>query len=1013
MAAFARFLRDNEGETEEIQNANLQVVFVELIHETLPWNHLPQTVFGECNNPRNGGKWNEFMADLPPVALMNNGQVMVYHKIVNAIRFAYMPNGGFFPDLQEMILDRVADTVYPSIWDIYLRSAPSSTGSVDRLWYQHLCMLIYVISNGLYCFEHECPDLFGLMGMVLQQLQPDIVMRTFQSHFLSLRAVWDRFASIVLSDNNWYHFDKRFEDYKVNFIENVLTLFLSLHPEWIAGSENRLLCLASSIGTSTLVRKLLARGARATYYVPVYGLTAITAATAAGITDCVKPLVDTCDVNATIIEVLPNNLVTRGILRESRDHPPESQIMTSQFIAFLEYFKYDFQSSNLSNNESYAKSLRINLEYGANVDAPYPPELCGLSDAYSQSDIRLDWHLTCVDMSFYLGHPMFTDMQAHSRAFNDANLLTRQDVCTALISGKAMLDDYLHSRTMYSAMEKQNFLEILLLEQFFVRRRYRAANLDKMGANIARSLLDYGVRIIFFHSVAGSSSLLYSIWARSVDEYGLSADLYAILGWLSQERLPITSDFLESLVEENGVGLLQMVTEHKIICREEISSVGAEALVTAARFENYESVSWLLSMGVDINTGLQINPEKCRHEKKTILAACLNAYTSDDWNFVAMCQHLVNCGAKLRYESSDKTCYRLLENVFSSAFCRVNINETCLLRLVRFFLDQPTELNTITPSEWGDLMYSILFYHFVEGHGWQNTRMQLFEPLVQRWFATGDDSVVLPTAIWAGCSEDMIQTLIDAETDVNQHGILGTPIFAAISVYNFDLAHQLLGLGTNPSDVPRYGRMCAFTKACALRVSSACEKRKKMEFLQVLVQNGAEVNGGYPVSEVSVNPFLRRPLHICAKRGDLDTASFLLQRGADPNLVILEFKSGLKWTPVTALDLAASNGRLDLTQLLLKAGALSVDPGSTGYDGAIREATERSHIAVTELIHQHIALTKVLFTQKPELEIQHLAQINRVMVASKDAFCYLKNVIEAQHEGGLKSEHMTFVTRSF
>jgi ankyrin repeat protein len=81
-----------------------------------------------------------------------------------------------------------------------------------------------------------------------------------------------------------------------------------------------------------------------------------------------------------------------------------------------------------------------------------------------------------------------------------------------------------------------------------------------------------------------------------------------------------------------------------------------------------------------------------------------------------------------------------------------------------------------------------------------------------------------------------------------------------------------------------------------------------LEAAELLLQHDA------PVDQESVGT---TALHWCAARGALDLASFLIERGADPEAV------GYKWSRdgETPLQLAVANGEAEMAALLKEAGA--------------------------------------------------------------------------------------------
>lgn len=94
-------------------------------------------------------------------------------------------------------------------------------------------------------------------------------------------------------------------------------------------------------------------------------------------------------------------------------------------------------------------------------------------------------------------------------------------------------------------------------------------------------------------------------------------------------------------------------------------------------------------------------------------------------------------------------------------------------------------------------------------------------------------------------------------------------------------------------------------------------------------------------------------LEVAAFSGDLEVVVMLLDHGAILNRPPVDAADGRE-DKYSALDFAAWAGRLDVVQLLLSAGAVSRDPGMTGYDRAIALAEGNGSFAVASLIRNHV-----------------------------------------------------------
>ncbi|KAI1127056.1 ankyrin repeat-containing domain protein [Nemania abortiva] len=210
---------------------------------------------------------------------------------------------------------------------------------------------------------------------------------------------------------------------------------------------------------------------------------------------------------------------------------------------------------------------------------------------------------------------------------------------------------------------------------------------------------------------------------------------------------------------------------------------------------------------------------------------------------------------------------------------------------------------------------------------------------------------ILSRLIEYHADDSLICRVIDVTKDVNEGGNLPNALCEAIRQGRWSIAEKLLERGATP-DHP-------VDRLCRPPLESACMSASvPIEFIVSLIQRGARIDTIPDHTGVLSydTPFKGRtgisswytPLSGAASSGKLNVASLLLQYGADVNA----FRRSDRASERTALDVAASNGRLDMVQLLRDMGGLSADRGITGVDGAIRYATEMGHYGVAEFLRQ-------------------------------------------------------------
>lgn len=126
------------------------------------------------------------------------------------------------------------------------------------------------------------------------------------------------------------------------------------------------------------------------------------------------------------------------------------------------------------------------------------------------------------------------------------------------------------------------------------------------------------------------------------------------------------------------------------------------------------------------------------------------------------------------------------------------------------------------------------------------------------------------------------------------------PIYEAVKLRKTDVVAALLECGADPlrpvisKSLGTYGSS----------LMSLAVRSRDPRMVELLLEHGG------PVTQTGA-------LHTAAAFGDLDTMRILMQRGADKNEVLSEWKS---WTP---LHFAASDGQADAMKLLEQSGARS------------------------------------------------------------------------------------------
>jgi len=191
------------------------------------------------------------------------------------------------------------------------------------------------------------------------------------------------------------------------------------------------------------------------------------------------------------------------------------------------------------------------------------------------------------------------------------------------------------------------------------------------------------------------------------------------------------------------------------------------------------------------------------------------------------------------------------------------------------------------------------------------------------------------------------------------------PHFAAwLWVYNEDYRHSMPPtppmFPQKPDAVPLYyAALLGLRDLAAHLLAEHPEDADAKGGSEVTPLHGSVMNGHFDVSSLLIEhlqnpdirgrhlqtPLLRMLMLGRAQRGDLEIGTHLLDCGADVNA-----QDDTGWTP---LYLAAGNGRLDFTQMLLEHGAAINARTTLVGEVPLHNASSRGHVDVVRLLLEH------------------------------------------------------------
>ncbi|KAI2627759.1 hypothetical protein GGR54DRAFT_590352 [Hypoxylon sp. NC1633] len=795
--------------------------------------------------------------------------------------------------------------------------------------------IYYYLSRVIYSASNKSAE-FSEIDILLNRVPRSILLALFQSGIPTARATWEYVI----------HWTGR-QGCRESFIF-LINAGLQ-HPGWVFKRGSLYLAVAAAMGELQTVRLLLKAGVRTDRGLHGHlGDSAILQAAATGSIDCVEMLLGKCDVNRVVFRSINGGKMTifgkflsslaAGFFlsNTTRAHayPPES---------FKKLRSGIYRVELTLDNELHSRALDLLLQAGADVNQlwkEYDPN-SALSRFY-RSVVPKDWRPTLLEQSYYWNKELYARLIPYNT--RSTKRMIRSDICLSAKQGGQILREHLLPQPTKPGFDQRKFLEVVLVEQFLTK---------DMDFEVIRGLNEYGVDPTLPSLPLDRNHLLYCLVVRS-RTHGYDEDFATILTLLLGFGMVIDSEILEAAVDDEGVEVLEALSQQGADVRKH----GVLALCTAARLNNYNAVSWLLREGVNINaTANMIFPVDysfqpaetltTKPEPWSVLAISCNTGLLPTWGrhyindrrptrtaSCDMLQYLISCGAVVKNVLIDPDpldfLYRLL---LTSGY------DTALLDKIQFFLDLQYDCQGLLA--FGACLLDACLNSRLHYERDIKQRMAVFELLVERG-APIRESHVLPSLICYGGRRELIFELlrfginVDAYTTEFPFFSL-TPIEAAARRGDKGLLIQLMQKGASISG-PRSGGKSVLEYACDWRPQSAKKKADKLDLVQFLIENGAEINPPYLDN--------RTPLQRATALGDMELVILLVHHGAKPNLPFMEKR-------YSELDLAAFHGKIDVAKFLLNIGALSTNRGDTGYDGAIRLAKVVGHFAVADLILQH------------------------------------------------------------
>ncbi|KAI0867791.1 ankyrin repeat-containing domain protein [Hypoxylon argillaceum] len=553
---------------------------------------------------------------------------------------------------------------------------------------------------------------------------------------------------------------------------------------------------------------------------------------------------------------------------------------------------------------------------------------------------------TGLDYIYFKNLELYTRLVGRSTQFQTA--VTRSGAHHSAKEGLDSLRAYLLSRLSHTPAEQDEFMEILLIEEFL-----RSENdEDWVDFNALNTLFDYSLNLQRFRWKLSTSDMLHYI-VKVAREQGMHPTVYHIVKTLIHKGAVIGAGAIYESVELQGSALLQLLLSYGA----DFKNQGAMAICEAMRLNNHEAVDRLLEGGANINATFKASGSEredtiliyAHWPNWLILGTERNSHRRrKPWTITTimkceMLKHLISRNIALRRSPADSDPRHLLCSIITSGLNRGSFMDTfdkirVILDAEPLELDQPRVapcvLEACFPGAWSfdksTLAQQLSLLHYLMGRG-----------------ISAKHSGVLALLIRNRAPEDEIQRLLNSGVDINAYSggrIQGTALQAAAYVGSLDWARVLVQRG---ADVNRPAKgscgRTALQAACSFTLSQEGDSSKS-HLIKFLIANGADVNAP-PAAVMGVTAF-----QAAAWSGDFEHDLLLLDHGADINAPPSE-ECGC-----CALDGSVAGGQIDMVKFLLNLGAVSYDRRESGYRGAILHADQSKSAAsqkIADMIRKH------------------------------------------------------------
>jgi len=429
---------------------------------------------------------------------------------------------------------------------------------------------------------------------------------------------------------------------------------------------------------------------------------------------------------------------------------------------------------------------------------------------------------------------------------------------------------------------------------------------------------------LFLNNIIFKNDLIISFILYGKNKFQISNDALNSIIKTENEKILINLNTIDTIIKENNIEMLNLILKYKFFTSDDELLVSA--LQSSCKLKNIDILKILIEKGVNVN---------CK-EKDTLITPLINLTIFEkklniknmNERVYEMFELLINAGADVNAKDAQG----------KTVLMHILATKKASVKLIKLLVIHGAKINDVSKDGFSPLIYAS------KGNNKSIIKYLLLECDADISVISNDGKTILSHAILNG-SLHLTQYLIENKLvkDINYvDRNLDTPLIHAVRSKNDKLIEYLLINGVEVNSINnkeesaisiafsdrltdksrRIIKLLINHKADLNRIYGFKErygmyyekntllihsiKNNNMEYLKLLIDNGADVNGK--------NLKNNTPLYFSISYSHTEMTEYLLSKGANVNEIINDNNE-------TALFYALSYGKFEIANLLIKNGA--------------------------------------------------------------------------------------------